>query len=128
MAQDPDRFKVSEGTSYGGNLQNPNKTTSISPGFDSWTTPDTSRPVWIEIEFYIETDGTTDGIVEIDVDESGGTATDYSFTFRTDAALGGAGFEHTYQFYLPIGASFQARNSQDPNVVNSINVARKVTA
>lgn len=105
-------------------------TSSVAPGFGTWTTADADRPVFLEIDATAETDGTSRGEVVIDIDESGGTTADYSLPIAHVAAAlsGGANQKDGRHVYLPPGAQYQVRNVSDPNNVNSIDVVRELTA
>lgn len=104
----------------------PQSTSALSTGFDSWTNPSHPGGVWLELSVTVDTDGTTDGLVVVDVDESGGTTADYSFEARTPSALGGASDSEYLKVYVPPDASYQIRNAQNPSLSNAIKEARQV--
>lgn len=105
----------------------PGTTTAIAPGFGSWTTADSDRPARIELEIHADTDGTTDGQVDVDVDESGGTTADYSFSTVSPSGVGGSETQYL-KVYVPAGGQYRINNVSDPNLNNAINVARQITA
>lgn len=94
---------------------------------DGWTTADASRPVLLLVEASAETDGTNRGEVRVEVDESGGTATDYEIaTAYVDASnpSGTTVFE-AQTVPLPPAAQFRVVNVSDPNAANRISNIRK---
>lgn len=109
----------------GNATKNPGTTAAVTPGFNTWTTANTDRPSFLVVETYVETDGTTAGQIDIDVDESGGTTADYSLTNIAPAAVGGSETDSHY-VYLPAGAQYQINNVTDPNLANAINVVRQL--
>jgi len=96
--------------------------TALSPSFGSFFTPlpDSSGTVLIETE--AQTDGTTNGTVEMDIDDSGGTTGDYTVVgaFADSDIPASTNIIHTQTIPLPAGASVRIRNSTDPNNVNEI--------
>lgn len=96
--------------------------------FGNWTVVDSNNPVLLELLLLCETDGTTDGNINVKVDESGGTTSDYRIgRLFVDPALGsGATIFDQLSIYLPEGASVIIENSSDPNSANSIREQRKV--
>jgi len=103
----------------------PGTSSSAGLSFGSWTTVDSNRPVWLLLSVIAQTDGSTDASVYIDIDESGGTTADYSQQARAEAGVGpGSVSILTATFPLPIGASVQVRNNNDPNGGNSIAIDR----
>lgn len=103
------------------------ETTVDTPGFDTWSQPAPSNPAVLFIDFVVSGSGTTTGEVAIDVDESGGTTADYSYTFTVGTGLTGSiTTSEQATVYLPAGAQYQIRNVADPNgnhAIHSIRVA-----
>lgn len=126
MVREAASGKLSEGEQYN-KVEFPDSTDAISPGFGTWTTADSDRPAWLEVEIYAETDGTTTAEVDVDVDETGDGTADYSFSTVSVAAVGGSETEYL-KVYLPPGAQYRISNVADPSGANSINVARLVRA
>ena len=95
---------------------------SAAPGFDSWTTPDASRPS--EVLFYVrsETDGTNPGTIDVNVDESGGTTADYSIRIAHADPNLGSGLRDFGTITIPHqpGAAYLIENVSDPNNANTI--------
>jgi len=97
---------------------------SASPGFGSWRTPNADRPVILEIEGIVETDGTSNAKITVGVDEDGGATSDYTYT----VAYADSGVGSTYQdqststIYIPAGSSYIISNISDPNSNNAITV------
>ena len=104
-------------------------TTSISPSFDTWTEADPDRPAVIEFEARAVTDGSSNGEIRVDVDESGGTTADYGFSAAyADDGLGSGGRNRTtVVVYVPAGAQYQIRNTSDPTGDNSTLSERQLT-
>lgn len=110
-------------------VQDPGTTTGISPSFGTWTQVSASRPAWIEAEVLPQTDGSSDGVITIEVDESGGTTADYTWTARIlSTHASGATREEYRKVYLPAGAQFRIVNSADPNAGNAIGTVREISA
>lgn len=103
-------------------------TSSIAPGFGSWTTADADRPAYIIVEGRAETDGSTPGTIVMDIDVSGGTTADFTYTIaRADPGLGNGGENRqTIEQYVPAGAQYQIRNVADPNN-NALQNPRQLT-
>jgi hypothetical protein len=97
---------------------------SIGPGVTlggGWTTIDPDRAVLWLPEIIVETDGTTDGSVRADVDFSGGTSFDDSYSVRVGSASGAGAVEYdTLTIPVPAGASVRLFNNKDPNNANQI--------
>lgn len=96
--------------------------------FDTWRTPNANRVTLVIIQVMVETNGSSNGIVLLDVDEGGGTTADYSYEAHSDE-LNGNGAENyeTLTAYIPAGGSYRINNSSDPNSVNAIKVHREFT-
>lgn len=105
--------------------------TTTDPGraFGNFNTPSDDRPTLVTVEATAETDGTSAGHVEVDVDESGGTTADYSLSIVEVASDNATGTSETgtLTFYVPAGASYQVANTSDPNTNNSLDNTREVT-
>lgn len=102
---------------------------SSDPGLaiGSWRNPDSKRPVLVIVELQPQTDGTSNGEMAVDVDESGGTTADYSFNAVTPGELAsGDVLPDTVKFYVPPGGSYQIRNVSDPNTANSVGAHREI--
>lgn len=104
--------------------------TGSDPGlaFGTWRTPNANRPTAVNLMVRAETDGTTDGLVEVDVDESGGTSKDYTVAkaFADNAAGAHIEVESIY-FVVPAGGAYQIVNSSDPASSNAIQMHREFT-
>lgn len=98
-------------------------TTDPALAFGTWRTPNSNRPVEAHLELYVESDGTSKAKILVDVDESGGTTADYTHTVQYTVA---GSINSARTLYLPPGASYQVRNSSDPQGTNSITVHREV--
>lgn len=105
-------------------------TTALSPTLGSWDTADSTRPVWLEVNATVETDGASAGHVVIDVDEDGGTTADYSVNVAFVASDNATGTQDKgyAKVYLPKGAQYQVRSVSDPNGANAVGDARQITA
>jgi hypothetical protein len=82
--------------------------------------------IWFQAT--VETDGTTDGLVELDLDYSGGTTAQKSFTVaQAPAALGaGATVTDNIVTFIPPGWHWQFANTQDPNGNNAIDESNSI--
>jgi hypothetical protein len=102
------------------------QSTSISPGFDTFTQVSATAPVFVDLLLRAETDGSTAGIIFIDVDESGGTTPTYSYQALFADSNGGNVLRVNIaeSFLLPAGAQFRIRNDSDPNSGNAIILSR----
>jgi hypothetical protein len=107
----------------------PGTSTSSSPGFGSWTQASADRPAVVTVAVTAQTDGTSDAIVNFQVDEDGGTTEDYSLGIITVAneMTAGADLTATATFVVPAGAQYQILNASDPNGANSLNTVREFT-
>lgn len=110
-------------------LRTPNGSSGVSPGFGSWRTPDSDRPVLVEMRIHVETNGTSFGRVHVQVDESGGTSADYFFRSAADPewSSGASDVDETITFLLPPGGAYQIVNQSDPNSGNTIDFVREYT-
>lgn len=106
----------------------PTSTQTVSTSFGTWTTADANRPTLLVIEVIAVTDGSSDGIIDMDVDESGGTTNDYRVLLAKCISERSSGDDRrsTVMVPLPAGASFKIRNFSDPNNGNSIDEVRKL--
>lgn len=105
-------------------------TAAATPGFGTWTTVDADADALLTVEATGETDGTSDGEIVLDVDESGGTTADYTLTVVdvvSDHAAGTAFADVIASLFLPAGAAYQVRNVSDPNANNTLDTVREVT-
>jgi len=106
----------------------PDTSTVMSLEFGSWTTADANRPVILKIEVESETDGVSDGVVNVRVDENGDTTEDYKLFTFADSRVGNAFKEiDTFLLVLPAEGQFQIENVSDPNSNNNIRKVRKFT-
>lgn len=103
--------------------------TTTGPGFDTWTQVSSTRPAMVEVTGVAQTDGTTDGEIRVEVDESGGTVSDYYFFLARAHNSEGAGvFTYgTVTALLPVGAQYQIENISDPNNANFLQYKREWT-
>lgn len=103
---------------------------AVTPGFDSFRTPDADRPTLVVVEATVQTDGTSDGTVTFEVDTDGGTAADYTLTVAnipSDNTGGTATTGTIGGVTVPAGASYQVANASDPNAANSLDTVRETT-
>jgi len=107
--------------------------TSTDPGlaFDTWRNPSNARgdnrPTLVEIRGRAETDGTNDGYLATDVDESGGTTYDYRTWFAwADSKWSDGARGIVYgSFIVPAGGSYRIKNNSDPKGNNRIDDHRE---
>jgi hypothetical protein len=101
--------------------------TSVSLG-SGWAVESSDRPTLVFARLVAESDGTTDGILNLRVDESGGTSQDYQVNAFASAS-GGSGFvaSETVKLPLPPGAAIKFENTSDPNGGNTVGMRRKIT-
>lgn len=105
--------------------------TTNSPTYsigDGWRTPSADRPVIVAIRGVAETDGSTRGSFRMEVDESGGTASDYRYSIAwADDGLGSQGqTRNSGAIPLVAGASYRLVNGNDPNGGNQAATIREV--
>lgn len=107
-----------------GPLQKPGTPTAPGLSFDTWRTPDANRPVFVQVDATVQTDGTSSGQVVLEVDDSGGTTSDHSYTARIDpnTSGGNAGGRSELSSWIQAGGSYQVTNNSDPNNANQITV------
>lgn len=122
-----DNVDLGGGSVDGNDIVGLGGSTTITPGFASWTDVSVDRPGSIVIEASAQTDGTSEGSVVVDVDEDGGTSADYTLQVARADPGTGAGVTDTdsTRVVIPAGAQYQIRNVSDPNTANSINVVRQ---
>lgn len=105
--------------------------TSSLPGLTSgvWRTPNASRPTLVWMQVHTKTDGTTDAYMQIDIDESGGTTSDYNFfASYADSSLGANAIQwSTTTFVVQAGASYKLTNVSDPAAGNFLGTNREYT-
>jgi len=103
---------------------NPTTYTPVSLAFDNWRTPSANNPTIVQGRMKGETDGTTRGAIFLQIDESGGSTTDYTVAVvDADNVLGSTGKSRVnFHFILPKGASYRFRNENDPTGNNRFNV------
>lgn len=102
-------------------LGGPSSGSSAGLSFGSWTTINANQPVVLILRIFVQTDGTTRGSAQIEVDESGGTSSDYILVVRADENSGSGVFVHdNFTLYLPAGAQIRITNQDDPNNENTI--------
>lgn len=98
-------------------------TSSAGPTtLDTWHQASSSRPAFIQGQALVETDGSTRGRIDLEVDESGGTTRDYDADYITaSTGLGSGGtFRSGFSVLLPPGAQYRFQNSDDPNGGNDV--------
>jgi len=94
-------------------------------GFNVWRNPSVARgdnrPTLVEATVRAQTDGSTNGSVRMDVDESGGTSADY-YQRTVSHSASGAGVNQNGNFTLriPPGGAYRIYNQADPNNANTI--------
>lgn len=101
----------------------------IIPGFGMWRQVSSERPGEVSIDATAQTDGSTEGKIIVEVDESGGTSADYSLTVVNSTAgfSGGTDVEGSTSVKLPPGAQYRVVNTSDPNGSNQIDTVREFT-
>lgn len=105
------------------------QSSAASPGFDTWTKVSETRPAQVVVEVNVQTDGTTNAMVTLDVDESGGTTANYAPVVAFVDSDAGAGVDGngSLAILLPPGAQYQVSNVVDPNGSNLITELREFT-
>jgi len=100
--------------------------TALSPGFGSFFTPLPDSSGVVVILMAAQASGSTNGIIRIDIDESGGTTADVTVmgAFADDDAGALATINDTVTLPLPEGASVRVRNVQDPTGSNKLKLMR----
>lgn len=106
-------------------------TGSSDPGlaFDTWRTPNSTFATDVSVRAFAETDGSSAGFINLEVDESGGTTYDYILRVAfADAGLGSGGLgDSTTSTVIPPGASYRVTNQSDPNNGNTTGAIRETT-
>lgn len=121
---------VDSGTAQSDVLVKPGTSTDPGLAFDTWRTPNANRPTLISFEAQARTDGSTNGVVSVDVDESGGTTPDYNFrvVFAEDAmASSAADVYSSFSLIVPAGGAYRIVNDSDPSGENTIRDHREFT-
>lgn len=101
---------------------------SGSANFGTWQQASTTRPVLITATATVETDGTNDGHIQLDVDESGSQVSDYTLSVKVDSDhSASAQQDQTFTFILPEEAQYKFTNNSDPNSNNAVSPIREWT-
>jgi hypothetical protein len=97
---------------------------SLGGGF---TVIDPNRPAFITLVTSTETDGSTQAVIDVEVDESGGSSPDYEYQVGTANETEGSGVKviQASTIYVPPGASVNLKNQSDPNGGNVVFDTRK---
>lgn len=100
-------------------LRTNDSSTATSPDIGNWRTPNTDRPVMVIIDMSIDPGSTSTDTVAIEIDESGGTTADYSYSFIAPAGTGQVSY--TESFFIPAGGSWRLTNeSTDTGGTNAL--------
>jgi len=84
-----------------------------------------NKPTIVMLRAVTETDGSSNGILNVRVDESGGTTKDYRFNAFADSKLpAGTTVSESLTIPLPAGAAISLANTSDPNNANEIDDKR----
>lgn len=96
--------------------------TEISTSLDTWFQVDPDNPVLLTGAAGAATDGTLPAVIDLQVDEDGGTTQDYEVTAaRARPQLGnGAKIVNTITISLPGGAQARFNNTSNPAGANSL--------
>jgi len=102
-------------------------TTALSPGFGTFTQVSADNPAVLLVDVDAQTDGSSFALIELAIDESGGTTADYTLraAFAGVKLPAGTTIVGSPTVPLPAGAQFKIVNSADPKGSNTI---RKVRA
>lgn len=107
-------------------LQAPLVSTDPSLAFDTWRTPNADRTVFVMIAILVQTDGTSDAEVELQLDESGDEVSDYEFRVVAEADLfTGATSVGQLSAIIPPGGAYRISNVSDPDNANTIQDSRE---
>ncbi|NLV14369.1 hypothetical protein [Haloarcula argentinensis] len=107
-------------------MQSPQSSSDPGLAFGTWRQVSPDRPAKVTAQVTVETDGSSNGIIQINVDESGGTTPDYDLFVVADAGLGSGGQNSdSVTLHLPAGAQYQIQNGTDPNAANAISHVRE---
>lgn len=115
-------------TAGGGFMKGPTSSTDPSLAFDTWRTPNANRPVLVTVTVSVFTNGSLFGRVDVFVDESGGTTSDYIYEIAfvdDDWSSGTSNGQYTATFLVPSGGSYRIQNASDPTGTNSIRAHRE---
>jgi len=101
-------------------------TTALSPGFGTFTQVDANNPSLLTLVLKAVTDGSTNGQVDIRIDESGGTTPniDHLHAFASKVASDNFTNIAVGSYTLPAGAQFKIVNGANPKGKNEIRAAR----
>lgn len=112
-----------------GPLQKPGTSSDPALAFDTWRTPNANRPTLVELRIDVTTDGTSDGVAQPGIDESGGTTPDYNFAVIAESSGTANGFRVSglASFIVNAGGSYQINNSSDPASSNAIQTHQEFT-
>ena len=103
------------------------ETQSPNLSFGVWRKPSDNRPVDVQLNITAVSDGNDNGYVTIEVDESGGTNTDYTLVgAHADGGIGEHDQIETTLLILPRGAQYRVVNETDPTDYNTIYNVREV--
>jgi len=94
--------------------------------FGDWETVSADRPARLSLTANVKTDGTTSGYIKVEVDESGGTSSDYDMPLALASfSLGAASrIFASREVTLPPGASYRVVNETDPTGGNTFELER----
>lgn len=106
-------------TELGPELLEPTGSTDPALAFDTWRTPSATSLTIVSIMVNVDPSGTNPGIVNLEIDESGGTTADYSFDRQLPAGLTGDRFL-VVSVLVPPGGAYQIENVSDPLANNAI--------
>ena len=96
--------------------------TDLSLSVSQWRTVSATSDAVITAELRANTDGTTNGFLTFEIDESGGTTPDKSVVaISADKGWGSdADATGSRTFVVPAGSQFRFENSSDPNGKNAV--------
>jgi len=121
-----ERWEPQRSSDTGNSIGGFGASTALSPSFGSFFTPlpDSSGVALLELQ--AQCTSNTNGTVEVDIDESGGTSSDYTLlACNVDNETGG-GADIITETSIPLvqGAALRIRNVQDPDNGNAIRIVR----
>lgn len=110
-------------------LTGPGTSSDPALAFDTWRTPNANADTFVVLHVKTQTNGTTDGQIRIEADESGGTIADYILPHTVAAAQSSGSVEERGFLctWIPAGGSYQIQNTSDPDVANGIQDHREFT-